>query len=82
MAYFDFQWTDAIVAHLEEHGVSQADFAEVVSQPERRGESRSSGRPCCWGDTSDGRYLFCVYEYLDETTIVPFSAYEVRRPGD
>jgi hypothetical protein len=43
MAYFDFQWTDEIVAHLEEHG---------------------------------------VYEYLDETTIVPFSAYEVRRPGE
>jgi hypothetical protein len=60
MAYFHFDWTDEIVAHLLEHGVSQDDFENVVSQPERRGESRSTGRPCCWGGTPDGRYLLCV----------------------
>ena len=39
--------------------------------------SRSSGRPCCWGETSDGRHLFCVYEFLDDMTIIPVTAYEV-----
>ena len=82
MAYFEFQWTDEIVEHLAEHGVSQEDFAEVVSVPERRGESRSTGRPCCWGETGDGRYLLCVYEYLDEMTVIPCTAYEVPRPGE
>jgi len=82
MAYLDFHWTDAIVEHLAEHGIRQEDFAEVVSDPERRGESRSTGRPCCWGETSDGRHLFCVYEYLDEMSIIPITAYEVRRPHE
>ncbi len=79
MPFFDFYWTDDVVEHLAEHGISREDFAEVVSTPERRGESRSTGRPCCWGTTGDGRYVFCVYEYLDEMTIIPITAYEVQR---
>ena len=75
-------WTDEIAEHLAEHGVSRAEFEEVVSQPERRGQSRSTGRPCCWGETADGRYLICVHEYLDELHIIPFTAYEVRRPKE
>jgi hypothetical protein len=81
MAYFRFQWTDEIVAHLLEHDVSRDDFESVVNYPERRGESRSTGRPCCWAETADGRYLLCVYEYLDELTILPITAYEVSRPA-
>lgn len=82
MPYYNFHWTDEIVEHLAEHDVSPEDFEDAVSNPERRGESRSTGRPCCWGETADGRYLFCVFEYLDEMTILPFTAYEVRRPGE
>jgi len=82
MAYFEFLWTDDTVEHLAEHGVSPEEFEAVVNRPERRGESRSTGRPCCWGETPDGRYVICVYEYLDELTIIPFTAYEVRRPRD
>ena len=81
MAYFQFVWTAAIIAHLSEHGVSRDDFETVVSEPERRGESRSTGRPCCWGETRDGRYLLCIYEYLDELTIIPITAFEVSQPG-
>ncbi len=80
MAYFHFFWQDDTVEHLAEHDVTPEEFEEVVSRPERRGVSRSSGRPCCWGETVDGRYLFCVFEYLDEMTIMPFTAYEVERP--
>jgi hypothetical protein len=47
------------------------------SNPNRIGVSRSSGRPCCWGETADGRRLFCVYEYLGEITIIPVTACEV-----
>jgi len=82
MAYFEFLWTDEAVEHLAEHGLSPEDFEAVVNRPERRGESRSTGRPCCWGETPDGRYVICVYEYLDELTIIPSTAYEVRRPRD
>jgi uncharacterized DUF497 family protein len=77
MPYYEFLWTEEINEHLAEHGVSKEDFEEVVSNPDRRGVSRSSGRPCCWGRTPDGRYLFCVYEFLDELSIIPVTAYEV-----
>ena len=77
MPYFDFLWTDEIVAHLAEHGVSKEDFEEVVSNPRKLGVSRSTGRPCCWGETADGRELFCVYELLDDLTIIPVTAYEL-----
>ena len=77
MPYYEFLWTDEIIEHLAEHGVSSKDFEEVVSNPTRLDVSRSSGRPCCWGETEDGRRLFCVYEFLDDMTIVPVTAYEV-----
>ena len=49
MTYYEFIWTDEIIDHLAEHGVSSDDFEEVVSEPDRIGYSRSSGAPCCWG---------------------------------
>ncbi len=70
-------WTDEILEHLAEHGVSQREFEQVVSNPNRIGSSRSSGRPCCWGETAKGRELFCVYEYLDDMTVIPVTAYSV-----
>lgn len=80
MPFFDFFWNTEIVDHLAEHDVSPGDFEQVVQSAALRGQSRSSGRPCCWGETADGRYLLCVYEYIDEVTIFPITAFEVRRP--
>jgi hypothetical protein len=77
MPYYDFLWTDEIITHLAEHGVSREDFEGVVSNPSRTSVSRSTGRPCCWGETADGCQLFCVYEFLDDITIIPLTAYEV-----
>lgn len=77
MPYYEFIWTDEIIEHIAEHSVSIDDFEHVVSHPLRVGVSRSSGRPCCWGETADGRQLFCVYEQIDDSTIVPVTAYDV-----
>lgn len=82
MPYFDFLWTDEIVEHLSEHGVSPEDFAAIVCNPEDIGESHSTGRPCCWGETPDGRYLMCIFEKIDESTILPVTAFETRRRGE
>lgn len=76
MPYFEYFWTEEIVQHLAEHGVSREEFETVVSNPDRTSVSRSSGRPCCWGTTMAGRQLFCVYEFLDDMTIIPVTAYE------
>ncbi len=82
MAYYNFLWTDEIVEHVAEHGVDPEEYEEVVSYPDRRGMSRSSKRPCCWGELADGRFIICVFDYLDDITILPVTAYEVARPGD
>ena len=82
MPLFEFLWTDEIIDHLAEHGVTPEDFEEVVNSPELRGASRTSGRPCCWSYTRDGRFLICVYEKLDELTILPVTAYEVPQAGE
>ena len=81
MSSFDFLWTDEIVEHLDEHGVSQDDFEYVVCNHTGKGRSRSSGLPCVWGHTEDGRYLIAVYEELDAITILPVTAYEVPEPN-
>ena len=80
MAYFDFLWTADAVDHLAEHGISQDDFERVVCHPFSKGYSRSSGLPTVWGYTEDGRYIMVVFEELDESTILPVTAYEVPEP--
>lgn len=80
MPAFDFLWTDEIVEHLAEHGVSQDDFERVVCHATNKGISRSSGLPCRWGYTDDGRYLIAIFEELDPITLLPVTAYEVPEP--
>ena len=43
MDFLNFIWTDDIVEHLAEHGVSQEDFEYVVCNPVSKGLSRSTG---------------------------------------
>jgi len=78
--WLDFLWTDNNVEHIAEHDISQDEFEHVVCNPYSRGFSRSSGLPASWGYTLDGRYIMAVYEELDETTILPVTAYEVPEP--
>jgi len=80
MPTFDFLWTDEIVEHLAEHGISQDDFERVVCNPTSKGSSRSSGLTCVWGYIEDDHYILAVYEELDDLTILPVTAYEVPEP--
>jgi hypothetical protein len=80
MPYYDFLWTEEIMAHLAEHGISPDDFEEVVTRPKRTGKSKSSGDPVAWGYTRDGRYIIAVYQTVDFATVLPVTAYEVPQP--
>jgi hypothetical protein len=80
MPYFEFLWTDSLIQHIEEHGVSQDDFEHVVCNPASKGYSRASHLSASWGYTMDGRYVMAVHEVLDQVTILPVTAYEVREP--
>ena len=80
MPYYDFLWTDDIIAHLAEHDITPRDFERVVMKPVDLDESHSSGLPAAFGYTQDGRFIIAVFEYLDEMTVLPTTAYEVPEP--
>ena len=80
MPYYRFLWNHHLIEHIAEHGISEDDFEQVVSRPDSKGYSRSSGLPVAWGYTSGGRYIMAVYEKLDDATILPVTAYEVPEP--
>ncbi len=71
---------DGNVEHIEEHGLTVDDVEHVLANPESETVSRSSGLPCVFGTTPDGRYIIVVYERLDPDTIYPATAYEVPQP--
>ncbi len=76
MPYFLFLWTSDNEGHIGEHGVTAEEFEEIVQNPDRVERSRSSDRTIALGEV-DGRFLACVYEKLDDATILPIPAYEV-----
>ena len=78
MPIYLFIWTDENVQHLADNGVTLEEFEQVVSDPDRVEPSRSTGRPIAFGYTASGKYLACVYEPIDETTVYPITAYEVE----
>ncbi len=78
MPVYSFIWNGPIEEHLAEHGVTPDEFEEVVRNPDEMGQSRSSDRPIAFGETSTGKYLACVYEFLDGATILPITAYEAE----
>ena len=76
MPFYFFVWTGENEEHLAGHGVTPDEFEEVVSQPDFVGANRSTGRPIAFGRTAAGRYLACIYELIDESTVLPVTAYE------
>lgn len=66
--------------HVEEHDLTIDDVEYVLENFAFQSTSRSSGRPCVFGDTADGRYVIVVYEEVDFDTIIPVTAYEVDEP--
>jgi uncharacterized DUF497 family protein len=77
MPYYFFIWDDDNERHIREHGVTMDEFEEVVCEPGSTGESRATGRPIAFGYTSTGKYLACVYDWFDESTVYPITAYDV-----
>ncbi len=68
------------VEHIGEHGLLPDEVEYVMENSESGSESHSSGHPCVFGYTQDGRYIIVVYDPIDEDTIYPVTAYEVPEP--
>jgi hypothetical protein len=77
MEWLDLYWDADIEAYLKEHEISRADFEEVVRNPIGEDSSDSSGRPIRFG-YSKGRKIAVIYEMVDEITVLPITAYEVK----
>ena len=77
MPYYFFVWDVDNERRIEEHGVTLDEFEGVVCDPDSTGESRATGRPIAFGYTSTGKYLACVYDLLDESTVYPITAFRV-----
>jgi uncharacterized DUF497 family protein len=80
MPYYFFFWNDEILEHLAEHGVTREDFERVVQNPVEVLRSHSSDLPAALGYTDDGRHIIAIYDFLDDMTILPTTAYEVPEP--
>ena len=83
MAFLRIIWDmendpDGNVRHIAEHGVTQAEVEEILDNPDGIEESRSSGRPIAFGETSTGRIIAVVYDRIDKDTVYPITAYEVE----
>jgi len=78
MPFWFFVWDEENEAHIHAHGVSSQEFEEVVCAPDSEGQSRTTGRPIAFGYTSTGKYLACVYDVIDESTVYPITAFEVQ----
>jgi len=68
------------VEHVEEHGLEPEEVDHVLLNHDAADTSDSTGRPCVFGYTPDGRYIIVVYDEIDEDTVMPWTAYEVPVP--
>jgi hypothetical protein len=78
MPFYFFVWDNATIQHLAEHDVTPDQFESIICDPESVGVSCSTGRPAASGVADDGRLILCVYEFLDDSTILPITAFEVE----
>jgi len=72
--YF-FDWNAGREEYVLQHGVTAAEFEEVVMNPLRVDVSRTSSHHIAFGETSTGKQLACVYEEFDDT-VYPVTAFE------
>ncbi len=80
MKWTQIIWDDSPggnVEHVEEHDLTTDDVDHVLANPNASGISQSSGRPCVFGHTLDGRFIIVIYEEVDDDTVLPVTAYEI-----
>jgi hypothetical protein len=71
---------DGNVQHIAQNGIAMDEVEEVLlNENNPVGDSRSSGRPITFGETSTGKRIAVVWEQtLDNPRVIrPITAYEV-----
>ncbi len=84
VAWDDDDDPDGNVAHIALHGLTPDEVEDVLRDPALPIDtSESSGRPCKFGYTGTGRYIFVTWdeESDDPLVVYPVTAYEVPEPS-
>jgi len=71
---------DGNVEHIDEHDLTTDDVEFVLKNATNVKTSQCSGRPCVVGYTPDDEYVIVVFEWVDDDTVLPVTAYEVPEP--
>jgi len=66
------------VQHVAEHGLTPEDAEDVLFGIHELDTSRSSGNPIALGFTSGGEYICVVFEWVDDETVYPVTAYPLE----
>ncbi len=75
-----FYWVETPggnIDHIAEHDLEPEDVENAYLTADEFTTSRASGRPAFKGLARDGRYIFVVYDQLDENTVYVVTAYEI-----
>lgn len=85
MRFFQIIWDDpddpeGNVQHIAQHGLTMDEVEHVLMQSDSEGKSQSSGRPCCFGETSAGEYVIVIFEEPQPGVAYPVTAYPVPEP--
>ena len=83
MSFLRIVWDyeeDGNVEHIDEHDLTPQDVEFVLENASEVTSSDSSGRPCVFGYTPDDEYIIVVFEWIDDDSILPVTAYEVPEP--
>ncbi len=83
----DMEWMQVIwdhspdgnVQHFDEHDLTIDEVDFVLENYDVKRRSRSSGRPCVFGYTPDGRYIVVIYQEVGDA-IIPITAYDIDEP--
>ena len=68
------------VEHIDEHDLTPDDVEYVLKYATNEKISQSSGLPCVFGYTPNDEYVIVVFEWVDDDTVLPVTAYEVPEP--
>jgi len=71
---------DGNVEHIAEHGLTIDEVEFVMRHPTGKDESPSSGRPCRFGYTPSDEHIIVIFEWIDDETVYPVTAYHVPEP--
>lgn len=63
------------VSHIAEHGLTPEDVEDVLFGPHELDTSRSSGLPIAIGFTAACEYVCVVFEWANEDTVYPVTAF-------